>query len=182
MDYLVGGYSLSGSSTWQSGARFTPTYAECGFDQDLDNNFNGPGRSSDCRPNKGSGAFTLKAGGLNPITRSVQYFTPSTTPVGTGASPFGRPAFATFGNIGRNPFTGPRQYMADAAILKDIPIKESVRGQFQFQAFNVFNHPVLDIPNASGARCVDCSTGGVITNIDANVPMRQLQFAFRVEF
>jgi hypothetical protein len=182
MDYLVGGYSISGSSIWQSGARFTPTYAECGQDQDLDNNFNGPGRSSDCRPNKGSGAFTLSAGALNPITHSVQYFTPSTTPVGTGSSPFGRPAFATFGNVGRNPFVGPRQYIADAAILKDFPIKESVRGQFQFQAFNVFNHPVLDIPNASGARCVDCSNGGVITNIDANVPMRQLQFAVRVEF
>jgi hypothetical protein len=182
MDYLVGGYSLSGSSIWQSGARFTPTYAECGLDQDLDNNFNGPGRSSDCRPNKGTGAFTLKAGALNPITHSVQYFTPSTTPVGTGSSPFGRPAFATFGNIGRNPFVGPRQYIADAAIIKQIPIKESVTGQFQFQAFNVFNHPVLDIPNASGARCVDCANGGVITNIDANVPMRQLQFAFRVEF
>ena len=82
----------------------------------MDNNFNGPGRSSDCRPNIGTGAFTLKAGGLNPITHSVQYFTPSTTPVGTGSSPFGRPAFATFGNIGRNPFVGPRQYMADAAI------------------------------------------------------------------
>jgi hypothetical protein len=146
MDYLVGGYSLSGSSIWQSGARFTPTYAECGLDQDLGNNFNGPGRSSDCRPNRGSGAFTLKAGGLNPITHSVQYFTPSTTPVGTGSSPFGRPAFATFGNIGRNPFVGPRQYMADAAILKDIPIKESIRGQFQFQAFNVFNHPYSIYP------------------------------------
>jgi hypothetical protein len=72
--------------------------------------------------------------------------------------------------------------MADAALLKDVPITESVRGQFQFQVFNIFNHPVLDLPNASGARCVDCSTGGVITNIDANVPMRQLQFAFRVEF
>ena len=182
MDYLVGGYSLSGASTWQSGARFTPTYAECGMDQDLDNNFNGPGRSSDCRPNKGTGAFVLSAQGLNPVTHSVQYFTPSTTPVGTGNSPFGRPAFATFGNVGRNPFVGPRQYMADAAILKDIPFTEAVKGQFQFQAFNIFNHPVLDIPNASGARCVDCSNGGVITNIDANVPMRQLQFAFRVQF
>ena len=169
MDYLVGGYSLSGASTWQSGARFTPTYAECGLDQDLDNNFNGPGRSSDCRPNKGSGAFVLHAGSFNPVTRSVQYFTPSTTPVGTGSSPFGRPAFATFGNIGRNAFAGPRQYMADAALLKDIPITESVRGQFQFQVFNVFNHPALDLPNASGARCVDCSNGGVITNIDSNV-------------
>jgi hypothetical protein len=182
MDYLVGGYSISGASTWQSGARFTPTYAECGLDQDLDNNSNGPARSSDCRPNKGTGAFVLHAGAFNPVTRSVQFFTPSTTPVGTGSSPFGRPAFATFGNVGRNAFAGPRQYMADAALLKDIPIKENIKGQFQFQAFNVFNHPVLDIPNASGARCVDCSTGGVITNIDANVPMRQLQFAFRVEF
>jgi Carboxypeptidase regulatory-like domain/TonB dependent receptor len=182
MDYLVGGYSISGDSIWQSGARFTPTYAECGLDQDLDNNFNGPGRSSDCRPNKGSGAFVLHASSFNPVTRSVQFFTPSTTPVGTGSSPFGRPAFATFGNIGRNAFAGPNQYMADAALLKDIPITESIKGQFQFQAFNVFNHPVLDIPNASGARCVDCSNGGVITNVDANVPMRQLQFAFRVEF
>jgi hypothetical protein len=33
------------------------------------------------------------------------------------------------------------------------------------------------LPNASGARCVDCANGGVITNIDASVPMRQLQFA-----
>jgi hypothetical protein len=182
MDYLVGGYSLSGSSTWQTGARFTPTYAECGMDQDIDNNFNGPGRSSDCRPNKGSGAFELKPGGLNPITHSVQFFTPSTTPVGTGSSPFGRPAFGTFGNVGRNAFAGPRQYMADAALLKEIPIRESVKGEFQFQAFNVFNHPALDLPNGSGARCVDCSTGGVITNIDPNVGMRQLQFALRVEF
>jgi hypothetical protein len=28
----------------------------------------------------------------------------------------------------------------------------------------------------------DCANGGVITNIDASVPMRQLQFAFRVQF
>jgi hypothetical protein len=182
MDYLVGGYSLSGSSTWQTGARFTPTYAECGLDQDLDNNFNGPGRSSDCRPNKGSGAFPLSVGSLNPITHSVQFFTPSATPVGTGSSPFTRPAFGTFGNVGRNAFAGPRQYMADAALLKEIPITESVKGEFQFQAFNVFNHPALDLPNSSGARCVDCSTGGVITNIDSNVGMRQLQFALRIEF
>jgi hypothetical protein len=183
MDYLVGGYSLTGDSTWQTGARFTPTYQECGADQDLDNNFNGPGRSSDCRPDKGSGAFQLTASSLNPITHTVQYFTPSSTPVGTGSSPFGRPAFGTFGNVGRNAFVGPRQFLADASLLKDIPVTERVKGQFQFQAFNLFNHPVLDIPEASGARCVDCSTGGgVISNIDANIPMRQLQFAFRVEF
>ncbi len=92
------------------------------------------------------------------------------------------PAFATFGNVGRNSFRGPNQFIADASLMKDIPMTERVKGQFQFQAFNVFNHPALDIPNSSGARCVDCSNGGVISNIDSNVPMRQLQFAFRVEF
>ncbi len=30
MNYLIGGYSISEASTWRSGARFTPTYAECG--------------------------------------------------------------------------------------------------------------------------------------------------------
>jgi len=183
MDYLVGGYSLSGASTWESGAPFTPTYAECGQDQDLDNNFNGPGRSSDCRPNKGSGAFPLSAGSFNPATHTVQYFTPLPTAVGTGSSTaFTRPAFGTFGNVGRNAFRGPSQYMADASLIKDIPLTERLKGQFQFQAFNLFNHPVLDIPNSSGARCVDCSNGGVISNLDPNVSMRQLQFAFRVAF
>lgn len=182
MDYVVGGYTITGSTTWSSGARFTPTYQECGQDQDLDNNFNGPGRSSDCRPNKGSGAFQLSAGDLNPITHTVPYFTPSSTPVGTGSSPFGRPAFGTFGNVGRNPFVGPRQFTADGAILKDFAMTERVTGQFQFQIFNLFNHPVLDIPEASGSRCVDCSNGGVISNTDTNILMRQLQFAFRVQF
>ena len=32
MNYLVGGYGLSGASTWESGAHFKPTYT----DQDLD--------------------------------------------------------------------------------------------------------------------------------------------------
>ena len=92
------------------------------------------------------------------------------------------PAFGTFGNVGRNSFRGPREFMADASLMKDVPLTERVKGQFQFQVFNLFNHPALDIPNSSGARCVDCSNGGVISNLDPNVPMRQLQFAFRVAF
>jgi hypothetical protein len=75
-----------------------------------------------------------------------------------------------------------RVYLADASLLEDIPITDRLKGQFQFQAFSVFNHPALDLPNASDARCVDCSTGGVITNIDSNIAMRQSQGAFRMEF
>ena len=183
MDYLVGGYSLSGVTTYESGQPFTPTFGECGLQQDLDTNFNGPGRSSDCRPDKGTG-FNVHAGGYNPVTHTVQLFTPMSSPVGspTSSGAFLMPAFGTFGNVGRNSFRGPREFMADASLMKDIPVTERVKGQFQFQVFNLFNHPALDIPNSSGARCVDCSNGGVISNLDPNVPMRQLQFAFRVAF
>ncbi|MCL2659531.1 MAG: TonB-dependent receptor [Acidobacteriaceae bacterium] len=182
MDYLIGGYTVSGASSWLSGAPFTPTFSGCGLQQDLDTNFNGPGRSSDCRPDKGTG-FRVHAGSFDPATLSVRLFTPMSAPVGTpGQFAFLSPAFATFGNVGRNSFRGPNQFTFDAALLKDIPFTERVKGQFQFQVFNLFNHPALDIPNASGARCVDCATGGVITNIDPNIPMRQLQFALRVAF
>jgi hypothetical protein len=183
MDYLVGGYTVSGVTTYESGSPFTPTFAECGQQQDLDTNFNGPGRSSDCRPDKGTG-FNVGAGGFNPATHTVRLFTPMTSAVGSANSSgaFLMPAFGTFGNVGRNSFRGPREFMADASLMKDVPLTERVKGQFQFQVFNLFNHPALDIPNSSGARCVDCSNGGVISNLDPNVPMRQLQFAFRVAF
>jgi len=183
MDYLVGGYTVSGVTTYESGSPFTPTFAECGQQQDLDTNFNGPGRSSDCRPDKGTG-FNVGAGGFDPATHTVRLFTPMTSAVGSANSSgaFLMPAFGTFGNVGRNSFRGPRQFMADASLMKDVPLTERVKGQFQFQVFNLFNHPALDIPNSSGARCVDCSNGGVISNLDPNVPMRQLQFAFRVAF
>ena len=183
MDYLVGGYTVSGTTTYQSGSPFTPTFSGCGMQQDLDTNFNGPGRSSDCRPDKGTG-FNVHAGGFNAQTRTVSLFTPMPTPVGSpnSSGAFLLPAFATFGNVGRNAFTGPNQFLADASLIKDIPVTERVKGQFQFQVFNLFNHPALDIPNSSGARCVDCANGGVISNTDSNIPMRQLQFAFRVSF
>jgi hypothetical protein len=66
-----------------------------------------------------------------------------------------------------------------------------VKGQFQFQAynlFNLFNHVPLGVPSAADARCVDCSTGGIITSVDNAISgsgqpyMRQLQFGGRVTF
>lgn len=185
MDYLVGGYTLTGDTTWESGRPFTPTYAECGSDQDIDSGFGSPGITSDCRPNKvlNSGPVT-KVGSLNPATHSIGFFTPVAPLTANGAvsGAFARPAFGSIGNIGRNSFTGPRDYYADLALIKDFPITERLKGQFQFQAFNVFNHPALDIPTAGNARCIDCSAGGVITSLEGNSSMRQLQFAARFTF
>jgi hypothetical protein len=173
---------------------FTPTYAECGSDQDIDTNFASPGTSSDCRPNKtgASGAFSLNAGNYDATTHARRYFTPVAplTANGGASGAFVRPAFGTIGNIGRNSFRGPSDYFADASLFKNFAITERVHAQFQFQAFNVFNHVPLGLPSASNARTIDSAsaTAGTITSVDSAVSgvgqpyMRQLQFGARLQF
>ena len=194
VDYLVGGWELNGTTTWESGLPFTPTYNECGSDQYIDTNAGSPGTSSDCRPDKtaGSSAFALNAGSFDAATHSRHYFTPVAPFGGQGSvtGPFARPQFGTIGNIGRNSFRGPADYFADASLFKNFAVTERVRAQFQFQAFNVFNHVPLGLPSASNSRCIDCSTGspGLITSVDSAVSgtgtpyMRQLQFGARLQF
>ncbi|WP_081823643.1 TonB-dependent receptor [Pseudacidobacterium ailaaui] len=191
INYAVGGWQLAGTTTWESGLPFTPTYAECAQDQDIDTNFSTPGASSDCRPDKvPGGSIAMQVGSLNPATHSRSYFSPvaALTSAGASSGPFVRPAFGTIGNIGRNSFRGPNDYFADASLFKNFDITERVKGQFQFQAFNVFNHVPLGLPSASDARCIDCSAGGVITSVDGAIYgsgqpyMRQLQFGARVQF
>jgi hypothetical protein len=191
MNYAIGGWQIAGTTTWESGLPFTPTYAECASDQDIDTNSGTPGTSSDCRPDKVAGnSLSTGASSLDPVTHSRGYFTPvaALANPGSSAGAFARPAFGTIGNVGRNSLRGPNDYFADASLFKDFGITERVKGQFQFQAFNVFNHVPLGVPSANNARCIDCSAGGVITSVDPAVSgsgqpyMRQLQFGARIQF
>ncbi len=197
MDEVVGGWELNGDTTWESGLPFTPTYFECGSDQDIDTNYGSPGTSSDCRPDKAgmninSGGFPLAVSGLNTATHARPYFTPvaALSSYGTVSGPFARPAFGTIGNVGRNWLRGPSEYFADASVFKNFPIKENIRAQAQFQVYNLFNHVPLGLPSAQNGRCVDCTTGqpGLITGADPAVTgtglpyMRTLQFGARIEF
>jgi hypothetical protein len=75
------------------------------------------------------------------------------------------------------------------ALAKNFTITERVKAQFRFDAYNVFNHPVLGFNGSQGNTCVDCGgTAGQITDIEnVNSPgsptgMRQLQFGIRVTF
>ncbi len=184
---FVGGYTLAGQTTWESGRPFTPTYQECGADQDLDTNFGGPGITSDCRPNGNAKGFLTSVSGLDPVTHARRLFTPVAPLANPGSvsGTFSRPAFGTFGNVGRNSLVGPRDYFADVSVIKDIPLTERVNGQLQVQTFNVFNHAALDIPTSSNARCIDCTLAqgaGIITGIDNNSTMRRIQFAARFTF
>ncbi len=196
VNYAVGGWQLAGTTTYESGLPFTPTYSECGQDQDVDSNNGSPGTSSDCRPDSNYSApnkgFSRSVGSYDPATRSRRFFTPVAplTANGSQSGPFIRPAFGTIGNIGRNSFNGPSDYFADASLFKNFSVTERVKAQFQFQAFNVFNHVPLGVPNATNSRCIDCTTGspGLITGVDNAISgsgqpyMRQLQFGAKINF
>lgn len=177
-DLIIGGWQISGTTTWGSGLPWTPSTNECGGEQDV----------GVCRPNRGSGSFPLGAGSLqHPVNAPpfVQYFTPLTSLTG----PFTDPGVGNLGNVQVYSFRGPRVFYADASILKNFPITEGTKIQFRMDAFNVFNHPVLGFTgNQNGGTCIDCAGNGIITDIEHDASpgsatgMRQLEFALKFIF
>jgi hypothetical protein len=96
----------------------------------------------------------------------------------TQSGPFTAPGVGHFGNIQRNQFSGPGEFLSDMSIFKNFTITERVKAQFQAEFFNVFNHAVYANPNS----CIDCSGNGIISSLEANSQMRQMQLGVRVTF
>jgi hypothetical protein len=166
---IVGGWSLSGTMTGESGLAFSPSYSSCGVDRDT-----GP-----CRPNlvgsvhvtgSRNGYFTT-TGGLPLQSNGLRRDT---------IGPWQRPAFGTFGSAGRNSLRGPGFFQADVSIAKNISLTESSSIQFRTDIFNLFNKVNLDNP----IPCVDCPGGGIIINTAFNgaALQRQIMFSLRLEF
>ncbi len=177
-DLVIGGWQITGTTTWGSGLPWTPGTNECGGEEDV----------GVCRPDKGSGSFPIGASGLkiSPSgTPYVQFFTPLTSLTG----PFTDPGKGNLGNIGVFSYRGPRVFFGDASILKNFALTERAKLQFRMDAFNVFNHPALGFNNnQNGGTCIDCSGQGIITDIEHDATpgsatgMRQLEFALKVIF
>ena len=168
VNYLVGGYEVSTSLNLASGLPFTASYGECGSDIP----------SGPCRPNKGAGSLQFNLSSFDPVNHQRRYFT---VPQGfvTGGV-FTRPGLDQFGSSPRNAFTGPSFFSDDIALLKNIPIKEGIKGQFRVDAFNAFNHIAAGNP---GNTCIDCgSSAGLITGMAIGSSPRQLEFSATVSF
>jgi len=198
-DLAFGGWQVTNTLTWGSGLPWTPSLQNCGQISDA-----GP-----CRPNIVPGAGRLKTG-LTRTSSGTFWFTPVSTLsqqnapeipnsptdiTGTGpdacptarpaSGPFALPACGQIGNVGIYSYRGPRAFYDDMALSKTFSITERYKAQFRFDAYNLFNHPVLALPNS----CFDCGgQSGQITNIEADsapgapVGMRQLQFGVRFTF
>jgi Carboxypeptidase regulatory-like domain len=201
MDLIVGGWQVTNTTTYGTGLPFTPSIGECGTISDA-----GP-----CRPNLLASGKTISTG-TRDITSGCAtggqcgtfWFTPvaplsyggALSPGNAGvdsctfarptSGPFALPGCGQIGNAGFDSLRGPHAFYDDMALSKNFTITERVKAQFRFDAYNLFNHPVLALP---GNQCVDCGgNAGQITDIEADsapgapIGMRQLQFGVRVTF
>ncbi len=195
MDFILGGWQVTNTVTYGTGLPWTASLANCGQVSDA-----GP-----CRPNlvgnKGlQTGVTKNANGtfwfapIPTLSQNLPEIKNSATNISgqndscqtvrpsTGS--FALPACGQIGNAGFNTFRGPHAFYDDMALSKTFNITERYKAQFRFDAYNLFNHPVLALPNG----CVDCSNGGQISDIEADaapgapIGMRQLQFGFRFTF
>jgi len=188
-DLLIGGWQITNTLNYSGGLPWTPSIGECGQISDA-----GP-----CRPEM-VGSNQLSVGTKRDSAGNLLWFTPVGALSYTGVTPttdtctlarptsgpFALPACGQIGNVGRNSYRGPRGFFSDMALSKTFSITERYKAQFRFDAYNVFNHPVLAIP---GNQCVDCTgDAGRITDIENDSSpgspsgMRQLQFGVRFTF
>lgn len=102
----------------------------------------------------------------------------SLSSAGQTAGPWAQPALDTFGNVGSNAGLGPKFFNTDLSLFKDFKITERTQAQFQFQAYNIFNHVNFALPNG----CVDCGSAASITDIAWASTMRALTFGLKFSF
>jgi hypothetical protein len=194
MDLVFGGWQIANTLNWSSGLPWTPTIGECGQVADA-----GPcrpdiikGQSFNVGPRKVNGQW-VDFVPVAPLTYGA--FTPAQIGLDTctlarpTSGPFALPACGGIGNSGIYRFTGPGFFGDDMSLMKAFKITERVQAQFRFDAYNVFNHPVLGFNSSQGNLCVDCGgNAGQITDIENDTSpgspngMRQLQFGVRVIF
>jgi len=103
------------------------------------------------------------------------------------ADAFALPALGSFGNLGRNSFSGPGFAAVDFSIVKNLPIGERVKLQFRVETFNLFNRTNWANPgnNLSASPTFGLLTntrnGGGAPGIGPGEP-RNVQLALRILF
>jgi hypothetical protein len=179
LDLVAGGWQISGLGVWESGAPFTPGYADCGKDEDT-----GPCRAilvgdpNISNPSPAAWYATATPGTSGSGCLPTANPTPELNANGCTRGPWMRPQPGTFGTVARNSFFGPHFFNTDASLAKTFDITERINAQFRADLFNSFNHVNLGQPNGT----VDSPTAGQITGIAALSQMRKWQLGLRVNF
>jgi|HubBroStandDraft_5_1064220.scaffolds.fasta_scaffold03664_1 hypothetical protein len=164
---LVGGWTLNGIWSFQSGAHWSPYAHLTGPDLVEPGTVNNPGGPTACSsgdiPNNCEnigGEWTLDGQfpGIDRPDSSMSHFSQSrsawkngwpnfgffspTAPgsyTATGYPTLSAPCLACVGTLGRNTFTGPGQWVTDMTLGKTFRLTERFNLKFEASAFNIFN-------------------------------------------
>jgi outer membrane receptor protein involved in Fe transport len=165
LDLLIGGWQTNAVVNWMTGQPFTPSYQNCGADED----------AGWCRP-------TIVGDWSVPNPSQYGWFATASTLLTTNgqvSGPWQRPQRGTWGNIGRNTLRGPRFSQVDFSLFKEVPVNERIKFQLRGEVFNLFNHTNLGQPTAT----VDApGTAGRIFATAAQYLPRTAQMALRLQF
>ena len=157
---VVGGWTISGITSYRSGFPFTVRASS-------DTDFSGLNQST---PAGGfSDRVDLKPGVSTVPTNMSKPDQAFDTTV------FAVPKAGSVGNVGRNTLIGPSFVNVDFAVLKNFSLRESHRVQFRAEFFNFFNHTNFKLPENR----LDQSGVGKIG--DAFDP-RLIQFSLRLQW
>jgi hypothetical protein len=198
--YIVGGWSLSGIWSFQTGAHWQPFRG--GFPNVVEINGvggNPPGACTQADVNDGNcentGGDYLLTGGRNerPDSSVPRFggFNHSTWTNGwaastqTGLPTLSAPCLGCLGNLGRNTFVGPGFWESDLTLSKNFNLTERFKLKFDAAAFNVFNHTNFVLATAGGGAHNDMrdplfgEAGGTSVG---NIGPRIMQFGLKLSF
>ena len=188
---LLGGWSLSGITIFQSGAPFSVTDSVAGTA------YLGPGLASATL-----GAQLASGGSIGRGTTTgdihsrlngyLQLTNFTTAPVADPAGCLADPALActtAFGNLGRNIYRGPFQQNWDFSLIKNIKITERQSLRFTTDFFNIWNHVNFANPSINDVETITHDSSGNPTSdgpfgkIFSTVGTpRLIQFSLRYSF
>lgn len=190
---VLGGWSLSGVTTFQSGFPFNVVSTTSG-------NLQGAGTAIGRANTSCNGGFTIGGNVSNAVDRFINtacFSAPVALAAGTvvttvdanlapGAGNFviGPGTGVLFGNLGRNALRGPFQQRFDTAITKRIALDpvypllgENANLEFRTEFFKLFNTPIFNNPISN----VSSGSFGRITSTTDSTG-RIIQFALKLNF
>jgi Carboxypeptidase regulatory-like domain/TonB-dependent Receptor Plug Domain len=160
LDMAAGGWRLGGIWRFSTGRYLTPT-------------FTSSGGLSNSRPDVVYGVSpNLPRGQRSPD----QWFNPNAFVAVPAVDPI--TGLPRYGNAGRNTIIGPGVNIVDANLAKVFPLgKERKSITLRMEAFNLMNHPNYTAPSLNISNTTTVAT---ITSVVK--PMREVQFAARLDF
>ncbi len=146
---ILGGWQTSGIVSWMTGEPFSVS--------------SGILTGNNLRSSRATLVGTLPEISLNYLNQGTAGpFVMPASALNGSTTPFGIADAGTFGNQGRNIFTGPSFFNTDMTLIKQFKLRERYKFDFRVDAFNVFNHTNFRIASATAFTGTTLS-GGVFT-------------------